>query len=113
MPNYVVKWQVDAVADSAIEAALHVAATYFQERIQQGHPDTACVFEVSRADTNTHNTIDLSTVQYELNAEQLRKMYGETDHPGYRKSEWIREVENEYTLLGYWEWVVHKLAEER
>ena len=113
MPNYRVKWEVDAVADSAIEAALDVAATYFQERIQQGHPDTACVFDVYNTESNTQNLIDLSTLQYELNAEQLRRMYGSNEHPGYGSEDWVSDVTAGDTLLGYWEWVTHKLSEER
>lgn len=34
------------------------------------------------------------------------------DHPVYRRSDWNHEAGDDDTLLGYWEWVAHKLEEE-
>ena len=33
------------------------------------------------------------------------------EHPRYEKWEWKAEVSNDDTILGYWEWVQHRLEE--
>ncbi|QHI00844.1 hypothetical protein MA12_gp17 [Pectobacterium phage MA12] len=52
MKNFIVKWSVDVEANSYEEAAAIVASQYFQKRIEQGQPDSACVFEVLRTDAD-------------------------------------------------------------
>lgn len=41
----------------------------------------------------------------------LIQMFGGTwgEHPDYPVRDWKREVDNNDTRLGYWEWVVHQL----
>lgn len=55
-----------------------------------------------------------------LNSEQeitgaalLQKAYGYWgEHPRHKQKEWSYEVSEDYTRLGYWDWVMEKLIEE-
>ena len=49
MQTYVVTWQIDCDAESALDAARKVAETCFQQRISAGEEDSSCVFYVSDA----------------------------------------------------------------
>lgn len=40
-----------------------------------------------------------------------RNIY-EPEHPEHFKEDWANEVLNSGTLLGYWEWVVHRIDSE-
>lgn len=56
-------------------------------------------------DTNS-NFFD--TADYDLTPAQLDDKYnpdGDGEHPQYTKQAWRAEVNEEETLLGYWEWV--------
>jgi hypothetical protein len=46
-----------------------------------------------------------------LSPQELRAKYeGEQGgHPRYPNEDWRYEVENMDTILGYWEWVMHKV----
>ena len=51
----------------------------------------------------------------DLTAEQLDDKYnpdGDGEHPTHTRSDWRWAGENEDTLVGYWEWVTHRLWEE-
>lgn len=56
---------------------------------------------------------------YNLTPDQLREKYDTEDgwgnHPDpvYDMAEWRREVENEDTRLGYWDWVAGRLFLEQ
>lgn len=44
-------------------------------------------------------------------AEELRSRY-DYEHPQYTRDEWRQEVRDDNTLLGYWEWVAHRIEED-
>lgn len=49
-------------------------------------------------------------------AEQLDCEYnedGDGEHPDFPLCDWRWAVAENATLLGYWDWVVHKLNEEK
>ena len=53
---------------------------------------------------------------YRLTAEQLDDKYnpeGGGEHPDYTREEWRWEVGEDHTLLGYWQWVAHRLSQEQ
>lgn len=62
MAEYQVSWTVDIDAENPQQAAQAVASLYFQERIAEGEPDTACVFKVRANDQQDWQEIDLSEV---------------------------------------------------
>ena len=37
---------------------------------------------------------------------------GDGEYPAYTRSDWRSAVNQQSTLLGYWEWVAHMLEEE-
>lgn len=45
-------------------------------------------------------------------ANKLREKHGD-EHPEWRKADWRSEVENDETVLGYWEWVAHQVESGR
>ncbi|NLA66717.1 MAG: hypothetical protein GX856_00440 [Gammaproteobacteria bacterium] len=50
-----------------------------------------------------------------LSADQLDVKYnpdGDGEHPWHTRKDWRQEVASESTLLGYWEWVVHKVGQD-
>lgn len=50
-----------------------------------------------------------------MNVEQLEAEYnqeGDGEHPTYPRDDWRDAVERCETLLGYWEWVSHRLTSE-
>ncbi len=56
----------------------------------------------------THNIDDFG-----LTAEQLEDKYEKKGaHPEYRVGDWIRAVNLDATLLGYWEFVYYQLIDE-
>lgn len=116
MNNYLVKWEVNVEAETAVDAAINVAADYFQTRIQRGQPDTACVFQVEKDgepswESDDGELIDLSKIASAITPTQLRKMFV-TEHPDYEQHQWRSAIDREETLLGYWEWVMHQLEED-
>lgn len=58
--SFRVTWTVDIDATSHEEAARIAAQQYFQQRIADGEPDTACVFEVFDTDHADPVVVDLS-----------------------------------------------------
>lgn len=50
-------------------------------------------------------SIDLNTKLYDL--EQLYA----PEHPEHTRGDWIEEVAASNTIIGYWEWLLHKLEE--
>ena len=50
-------------------------------------------------------SIDLNTKLYDL--EQLYA----PEHPEHTRGDWIEEVAANNTIIGYWEWLLHKLEE--
>lgn len=113
MNQYTVRWEINVFAETALDAAIETASDYFQKRIQQGSPETACVFNVEQeGKPDDSEMIDLSKVAGSLNSLQLRKMYGEEGHPDYLQYQWRLAIDREDTLLGYWEWVAHQLEED-
>lgn len=113
MKGYTVRWEINVSAESAVDAAIEVASDYFQPRIQQGKPETACVFHVEE-DREPHDSamIDLSKLAGTLTALQLKKMFGNFEHPDYQQYQWRAAIDREDTLLGYWDWVAHELKED-
>lgn len=62
MPPYVVIWTTYTEnSGDATDAAREVAQQYFQRRIAQGEPDTACVFIVTDSEGKSVK-IDLADV---------------------------------------------------
>lgn len=60
----------------------------------------------------THFSIE----DYGLSAYRLADKYnpdGDGEHPTYSRRGWRSIVEQDATLLGYWEWVRHQLEEEQ
>jgi hypothetical protein len=52
-----------------------------------------------------------------MSAEQLADKYAGVDgswgeHPDFKRSDWIKKVQEEDTLQGYWSWVNYKLNEQ-
>ena len=48
-----------------------------------------------------------------IDADPLMKKYGYWgEHPRHKQKDWSHEVSEDYTRLGYWDWVVDKLIEE-
>lgn len=109
METYDVTWVTTVEAESPVDAALEVAKTYFQERIAHGHPGTACIFYVEDADGDK-TTVALDTVMSQLDPVQLRQVF-ETEHPVHTLDNWRAEVQFQDTILGYWEYVQHKLEQ--
>ena len=78
MPTFKLTWTIDAEGTDALDAARRVATDYFQARIAQGHPDTACVFQLTDHEGQAV-TIDLSAHRIHLECahaaecERLRK----------------------------------------
>ena len=70
MPTFKLTWTIDAEGTDALDAARRVATDYFQARIAQGHPDTACVFQLTDHEGQAV-TIDLSA--HAAECERLRK----------------------------------------
>lgn len=56
------------------------------------------------------------TDERQLTAHQLQLKYdtdeGWGQHPRFPCSDWRHEVAEEYTRLGYWQWVEDQLAQE-
>lgn len=55
------------------------------------------------------------TNDHQLNPSQLDDKYnpdGDGEHPKYTRWKWVQVVAQRSTLLGYWEWVAHKIAWE-
>ena len=79
MPTFKLTWTIDAEGTDALDAARRVATDYFQARIAQGHPDTACVFQLTDHEGQAV-TIDLSAHRIHLECahaaecERLRAM---------------------------------------
>lgn len=51
---------------------------------------------------------------YMLSAEQLDCKYnpdGDGEHPDFKREDWRLEVKQHNTLVGYWDWVNHKIDE--
>ena len=44
-----------------------------------------------------------------LTVKQLRDKYGPYGHPHYIGEDWLDDVSNGDTVLGYWEWVLHNV----
>lgn len=109
MQEYNVTWEVTQEGLGPIDAAIQVAKTYFQERIAQGHPGTACIFYVIAPD-GERTTVALDSVMSQLDATQLRDVF-ETEHPAHDMDHWRNDVAFQDTILGYWEWVQHKLEQ--
>ena len=65
MPTFKLTWTIDAEGTDALDAARRVATDYFQARIAQGHPDTACVFQLTDHEGQAV-TIDLSAHRIHL-----------------------------------------------
>lgn len=65
MPTFKLTWTIDAEGTDALDAARRVATDYFQARIAQGHPDTACVFQLTDHEGQAV-TIDLAEHRYQL-----------------------------------------------
>lgn len=60
--------------------------------------------------------IEIPAEDFELSADELDHKYnpaGNGEHPYFTRGEWVHEVFNHNTLLGYWEWIVHQLEQER
>lgn len=109
MSNYTVTWTVDVEAASPSNAVLEVAKEYFQDRIAQGQPGTACVFRVIQSNVIGSATVhDVADIFKSMDQHQLRQYFG-TQHPQHDRYMWIEEVTREDTLLGYWEWVKHQM----
>ena len=68
MPTFKLTWTIDAEGTDALDAASRVATDYFQTRIAQGRPGTACVFvcECREAHEGQAVTIDLAEHRYHL-----------------------------------------------
>lgn len=59
--------------------------------------------------------VAIATIDDDLTAEQLDDRYnpeGGGEHPMHPRTDWRYEVANEDTLVGYWDWVAHKIAED-
>lgn len=53
---------------------------------------------------------------YDLSARTLEEKYspeGDGQHPHYTRNAWRGAVAMDDTLLGYWDWLVSQLNEER
>lgn len=109
LKNYGVTWQVDQEALTPVGAAIEVAKGYFQDRIAHGHPGTACIFYIEAPD-GEKTTVALDSVMSQLDPVQLRQVF-ETEHPVHTLDNWRAEVQFQDTILGYWEWVQHKLEQ--
>lgn len=109
LKTYGVTWQVDQEAISPVDAAIEVAKSYFQERIAQGQPGTACIFYVV-SPYGERTTVALDSVINQMDATQLRQVF-ESEHPVHDLHSWQEEVRFNDTILGYWEWVQHKLEQ--
>ena len=109
METYEVSWEITAEAETPLEAAFDVAKNYFQDRIAQGQPGSACAFHVVDADGNK-TTVVLDNAILELDPVQLRQVF-ETEHPAHDMDQWRNDVAFQDTILGYWEWVQHKLEQ--
>lgn len=109
MQDYNVTWEVTQEGLGPVDAVIQVAKDYFQERIAQGQPGTACVFYVEGPD-GTKTEVALDSVMSQLDATQLRDMF-ETEHPVHTMDNWRAEVQFQDTILGYWEYVQHKLEQ--
>ena len=46
----------------------------------------------------------------ELELERLKTIHA-PEHPEHTRGDWIEEVAASNTLIGYWEWLLHKLEE--
>lgn len=110
MTGFKVVWEVDQDAETPAEAALLVAREYFKERIARGVVGSACVFQVVEPNVPPY-LIDLSLADQGLTATELRELYGFQGHPRYHYTFWRQEVADQSTVLGYWEWVQHKVEE--
>lgn len=112
MNDYTVRWEINVSAESPVDAAIEVASDYFQQRIQQGRPDTACVFNVEKdGEPDDSEMIDLSKLAGTLTSAQMRKMFV-IEHPDYQLYQWRAAVDREDTVLGYWDWVANEVKED-
>ena len=66
MPTFKLTWTIDAEGTDALDAARRVATDYFQARIAQGRPGTACVFVCREDHEGRAVTIDLAEHRYHL-----------------------------------------------
>lgn len=112
MNQYTVRWEINVFAESAVDAAIETASGCFQQRIQQGRPDTACCFEVEpEGKPDDSEMIDLSKLAGTLTALQLQKMFN-IEHPDYQLYQWRAAIDREDTLLGYWDWLANEMKED-
>lgn len=112
MPDFKVSWEVDQEAETPAAAALSVARQYFQERIARGISGNACVFTVTEPNVPAY-TVDLSVADEDLSASELQELYGYAGHPRFPWQHWREQVSCEDTVLGYWDWVQHKVEEKK
>lgn len=66
--------------------------------------------------TNEQRRAELARADRLLTGEELREKYSGHmhggEHPQFLKEGWKHEVEGDYTLLGYWDWVMHRCEED-
>lgn len=74
MQEYNVAWEVTQDAESPVDAAINVAKSYFQERIAQGQPGTACIFLVTEVG-GAQTEVALDSVISQLDPQQLRQVF--------------------------------------
>ena len=86
MPTFKLTWTIDAEGTDALDAARRVATDYFQARIAQGHPDTACVFQLTDHEGQAV-TIDLSAHRIHLECAHAAEC------ERLRIGDWIMDVE--------------------
>lgn len=112
MNGYTVRWEINVHAESAVDAAIETASDYFQQRIQQGRPETACVFNVEQqGKPDDSEQIDLSKLAGTLTPLQIKKMFN-IEHPDYPLYQWRAAVDREDTVLGYWDWLANEIKED-
>lgn len=101
--EYTVSWSVEEYADTPEDAVLQVAKAYFQDRIANGEPGTACVFTVNGIDYPVDRII------VDMSPYDLSVLFGH-EHPTHYRENWVIEVQSGDTISGYWEWVKHQLT---
>lgn len=112
MTPFIVRWEINVFAETAVDAAIETASDYFQQRIQQGRPETACVFNVEQeGKPDDSEMVDLSKLAGTLTALQLKKMFN-IEHPDYQLYQWRAAVDREDTVLGYWDWLASEIKED-
>lgn len=85
------KWASDTVVKESLEHALEIGVPEL--------PDEQAVIQVDGV------RLDPVAVLMDRNGGP----WG--DHPDYSRDEWMHEVAQQYTSLGYWEWVLHEIEQ--